>query len=99
MYDDGDTEAAVPSDRLRVVGAGVRASAAGAATTAEFAVGARVEARYGGEAEWFAGTITAIMDGTYDIVYEDGDTEEGVPPELVRMVPAGAARLDETGPA
>ena len=53
-------------------------------------VGTKVEARYGGEEEWFPGEITAIVDGTYDILYADGDNEEGVPPALVRLLPAGA---------
>ena len=41
-------------------------------------VGAAVEANYGGEGEWFPGKITKVRgDGTYDILYNDGDKEPG----------------------
>ena len=48
--------------------------------------GAEVEARYGGESEWFPGTIKAVnADGSYDIDYADGDKETKVIAEFVRM--------------
>ena len=47
--------------------------------------GAEVEARYGGESEWFPGTIKAVnADGSYDIDYADGDKETKVIAEFVR---------------
>ena len=51
------------------------------------AVGTCVEARFGGDDEWFPGTIEAVNDDqTYDIAYDDGDREESVQPALVRAV-------------
>ena len=48
--------------------------------------GQEVEARYGGESEWFPGTIKTInADGTYDIDYADGDKETKVIAEFVRV--------------
>ena len=47
--------------------------------------GAEVEARYGGESEWFPGTIKTVnADGSYDIDYADGDKETKVIAEFVR---------------
>ena len=41
--------------------------------------GQDVEARFGGEGEWFPGTIKTInADGSYDIDYADGDKETKV---------------------
>ena len=62
----------------------------------EFAPGALVMARYrasqfGKErTKWFPGTVGAVdVDGRcYRIVFDDGDTEDGVLPEFVRARPA-----------
>ena len=69
------------------------ASAAGAApAAAPLAAGARVMARHGGKAPWYAGAVAAVRaDGRLDIAYDDGDHEEGVPPHLVRPAAAPAA--------
>ena len=38
-----------------------------------------MEALYGGESEWYKGKISsALDDGTYDVLYDDGDAETGV---------------------
>ena len=51
------------------------------------AVGACVEARFGGDDEWFPGKVEAVNDdNTYAIAYDDGDREESVQPALVRAV-------------
>ena len=57
------------------------------------AVGACVEARFGGDDEWFPGTIEAVNDDqTYAIAYDDGDREESVNPALVRAAAKPAAK-------
>ncbi len=44
-----------------------------------------VEARYGGCDRWFKGKIINVnSDGTYDLRYDDGDTEAGVRAEYMR---------------
>ena len=52
---------------------------------ANFAVGARVEARYEAGDEWYAGVIEAAHeDGSYDVLYDDGDREAHVAADLVK---------------
>jgi len=55
---------------------------------AEFPSGTRVEARYRGKKRYYAGKITHVYskDGTYDIHYEDGDSEKHVPKNLIRII-------------
>ena len=69
------------------------APAAGTApAAAPLTAGARVMARHGGKAPWYAGAVAAVRaDGRLDIAYDDGDHEEGVPPHLVRPAAAPAA--------
>jgi len=52
-------------------------------------VGAAVEARFGGGADYYGGVVVrAHGDGSVDLQYDDGDHEDHVAPQLVR-------RLDE----
>ena len=52
-------------------------------------VGVQVEARFGGEEDWYPGTVKAVnADGTYQIAYDDGDEEDSVAPEYVRLRPS-----------
>jgi hypothetical protein len=47
----------------------------------------RVEARYGKGTVWYAGTIcTSNADGSYKILYDDGDIENEVAGEFVRTI-------------
>ena len=47
----------------------------------------RVEARYGGGSIWYPGTIcTSNEDGTYKILYDDGDIEHTAAREFVRTI-------------
>ena len=60
-------------------------SAKGSRSSKEFDVGTKIEARFGGRSRWFKGKITAKnRDGTYDILYNDGDRERRVKKELIR---------------
>ena len=38
--------------------------------------------------EWFPGTVTAAIaaEGTYDILYDDGDTDEGLSDNCIRRL-------------
>ena len=48
---------------------------------AAIGVGVQVEARFGGEEDWYPGTVKAVnADGTYQIAYDDGDEEDSVAP-------------------
>ena len=93
-YDDGDSEQAVERRSIRLLSsaaaaaAGAAAAAAGPETAASlFSVGDMVEADYGGEGTYFPGKISHVnADGTYDVAYDDGDSENAVPQELIRRV-------------
>ncbi|KAL4157197.1 hypothetical protein PRNP1_006222 [Phytophthora ramorum] len=59
----------------------------------EFARGDRVEARFGGQAAYYPGTIERVHpNGSCDISYDDGDEEERVAPRLIRLPSSPAAR-------
>jgi hypothetical protein len=52
----------------------------------EIKEGSLVEGNYAEIGEWFTGKITKKRsDGSYDILYDDGDVELGVRPPLVRL--------------
>ena len=68
--------------------------------TTSHAVGARVEARYRATVlgkmgtKWFAASVRAVHgDGSYDVLYDDGDEENGVLAQFVR-----APKLKATAP-
>merc|ERR1719329_2107513 len=53
----------------------------------DFSRGDKVEANFGGKGKWYKGKVTAAhSNGTYDILYEDGDRERGVKAENLRSV-------------
>lgn len=88
IYDDGDEEKAAEEVRLRKKALTVRKE--------KYSIGDRIEARYGGDAAWFPGKISKINSGggakglSYNIVYDDGDTEENVVGELIRVLDPNA---------
>jgi hypothetical protein len=51
--------------------------------------GSQIEALFQGEGEdWYPGVVLEVNDdGTYDVEYEDGDTELGVEKEAIREAP------------
>ena len=60
----------------------------------DFMEGDKVEALYKGKGtKWFSGKISRVnRDGTYDIRYDDGDSESGALKTNVRRHPDAAAR-------
>ncbi|GMF18229.1 unnamed protein product [Phytophthora lilii] len=58
----------------------------------EFSRGDRVEARFGGQASYYPGTIERVHpNGSCDISYDDGDEVERVDPQLIRALPTKTA--------
>ena len=52
-----------------------------------YRVGARIEAKYGGRGKWYKGVISRInSNGTYDVEYDDGDSERGIKPNNIRSI-------------
>ena len=86
-YDDGDSERGVMAELIRGVKTIESSSSSSAASASEYAVGTKVEARFGGKGKYFGGKITRVHgDGSFDIAYDDGDSERGVKAELIRGV-------------
>lgn len=53
----------------------------------KFQVGAHVTANYSGKGSWYEGKISRCnLDGTYDIAYDDGDSEYGVLSEYIKAI-------------
>ena len=51
----------------------------------ELKVGSAVEADYKGKGKYYAGKITRVrLNGTFDIDYDDGENELGVPRSAIR---------------
>ena len=83
-YDDGDKEAKAKREHVRLVDA---------PSTPAPAVGAKVEAQFHGKGTFVPGTIEAVnADGTFAILYEDGDKEADAKREHVKFL--DAPRLD-----
>lgn len=53
-----------------------------------FQSGDRVRARYKGKGKrWYKGTIVRVRDdSTYDIDYDDGDTDHALPVKFIRRM-------------
>ena len=77
-YDDGESES-------KVAEALIRGAASSSGSGGAFSVGAKVDARYRGKSKWYPGKIAADNgDGTYDIDYDDGESETKVAGALIR---------------
>ncbi|CAM9465279.1 unnamed protein product, partial [Ectocarpus sp. 8 AP-2014] len=64
----------------------------------DFAVGDKVEARFGGRSRWFRAAVEGKnRDGTYCLLYDDGDLERSVDKKLIRSLarPSGETKRDE----
>ncbi|ETP53031.1 hypothetical protein F442_02032 [Phytophthora nicotianae P10297] len=83
-YDDGDTEMHVESSHIEAE----EKISSHDKTSKNFTVGDKVNARYKGGLKSFPGKIIKVrMDGTYDIEYDDGDTEQRVKKSAIEIIP------------
>jgi hypothetical protein len=74
-YDDGDEETYVAAALIRAIDT----------DKVSWRKGQAVDARFGGKAAYFSGTIVKVhRDGTCDIEYDDGDEESRVKPSHIR---------------
>ncbi|CAM9455588.1 unnamed protein product, partial [Laminaria digitata] len=84
-YKDGDSERDVAPELVR--GLGNEPGGGGGGGGGDFSVGDKVEGRFGGRARWFKATIERVhRNGTYDLLYADGDEERNVEKGLVREI-------------
>eukprot|EP01038_Epipyxis_sp_PR26KG_P003413 gene3413-4865_t len=104
-YDDGEKEQFLAEDMIRLVGGGstggIGRSPVRAARLEE---GAKVEGNYRGKGRWYPGVISkANRDGTFNLDYDDGEKEQYLAEDMIRLVGGGGiarspprvARLEE----
>ena len=88
-YDDGDSEANVAATLIRPR---PEPSAASATQSIIFAVDQKVEGNFGGNGAFYPGVVESVNDdGTYNIRYDDGDSEANVAATLIRPRPEPSA--------
>ena len=62
----------------------------GQSSASDFCVGQKIEARYKCGRMYYPGEISVVHpDGRYDIAYDDGDSEEGLAKEMIRVLRSG----------
>lgn len=100
-YDDGEIESGVREImiRLRVSNSVSSSGTSNDSNTAgetnvkrasRVLQGAKVEANFRGRGKWFTGTVTRDYgDGTYDIAYDDGESEILVAEDMIRLLGEG----------
>ncbi len=98
-YDDGESETRVKEDLIRSV------DPSGEKTETEskpgqFTEGQKVEANYRGRGKFYPARIRRDrQDGTYDVDYDDGESETRVKEDLIRSVdPSGEKTETESKP-
>ena len=92
-YNDGEVEDGVNADHLRIFNAGTINDNLGTSLTE----GMKVEGNYRGRGKWFPCKISRVRgDGTYDIAYDDGETETRLDKELVRVLGSEIINSDNT---
>ena len=90
-YDDGEKEIGVTRDNVRGIeierrGMSPRADREREAASNRIEEGSKVEGNYRGKGKWFPGKITRDRgDHTFDIAYDDGESETRVDELLIRV--------------
>mmetsp|Transcript_15990 Transcript_15990/g.24106 ORF Transcript_15990/g.24106 Transcript_15990/m.24106 type:complete len:980 (+) Transcript_15990:164-3103(+) len=81
-YDDGDVQEDVTEDRMKPMAA---PDLKEPQMESKYRVGDRILAKYGGKTKYYPGVISQVRaDGTYDIRYDDGESEKNVPDHLIK---------------
>ncbi|KAF0757747.1 hypothetical protein AaE_004166, partial [Aphanomyces astaci] len=85
-YVDGEQECEVPVDWIRLLETPTPTTVS--SLPAKFAKGDVVEARYKGKSKFYPGVITRVTDNSqsYDVLYDDGETESNVSHNLIILV-------------
>jgi len=90
-YDDGESETRVEKDLIRLKDGDVK-------KPARLEEGSKVEGNYRGRGKWYPGKITRDRgDGTYDISYDDGESETRVEKDLIRLKDSGEMSSPKKG--
>ncbi|CAN0506066.1 unnamed protein product, partial [Discosporangium mesarthrocarpum] len=94
-YDDGERERGLAVEHVKSLEPehGER-STTGASKLLE---GDKVEANYRGKGRFYKGQISRVnLDGTFNIDYDDGEKERGVPEDMVRSTAGGGRDTNRT---
>ena len=87
-HDDGDRELGVDRYLIRHREDNSRRrsrSPSQETTDDEITIGTKIESRFKGTSKWYAGKINnKNLDGTYNIIYDDGDIERHVKRDMIR---------------
>lgn len=82
-YSDGDKESGVKEANVKLQAAPAPAPAA---AVVKFKVGDKVDSHWKGGTVWWKATITKVnANGTYDVLFDDGDKESGIAAASVRV--------------
>src|SRR3954447_7743553 len=79
----------VSVDLIRLIGGG-RSQSPSAGRKPRIEEGSKVEANYKGKGKWYPGKVKSVrLDGTFDISYDDGESETRVESVNVRLLGGG----------
>jgi small GTP-binding protein len=99
-YDDGDSEVKVPLDRIQVNGAPASAAPSSSSSSEQneplsavsnsensVCLSSRVEVNYKSTGKFYPGSVAVVnSNGTFNIGYDDGDSESNVPLERIKLL-------------
>merc|ERR1719238_875763 len=91
LFDDGDRDLAVPHENIKSqdVQAPIQSTSSHAAVLTR---GTKVEARFKNGKRWFKGEIQREnRDGSYEVLFDDGDRDLAVPRENIKVAGGGTA--------
>ena len=95
-YDDGEKEYRIEKEMIEARGGG----GDGDDRDAVFSIGDKVEANWKGRGRWMDATVERKhRDGSFDIMYDDGDTEKYVDKANLRKAERGSGRSSPRSPA
>eukprot|EP00615_Pteridomonas_danica_P004106 CAMPEP_0114364430 /NCGR_PEP_ID=MMETSP0101-20121206/27502_1 /TAXON_ID=38822 ORGANISM="Pteridomonas danica, Strain PT" /NCGR_SAMPLE_ID=MMETSP0101 /ASSEMBLY_ACC=CAM_ASM_000211 /LENGTH=788 /DNA_ID=CAMNT_0001511951 /DNA_START=35 /DNA_END=2401 /DNA_ORIENTATION=- len=94
IYDDGDSENKVPLTRIRVKEADntvdkktTPKKEPAVSQSESVSASARVEVNYKNTGKFYAGSVAVVnSNGTFNIGYDDGDSEKNVPLDRIRLL-------------
>lgn len=95
QYDDGDREFGVPKDFIRMQSQSVQRELPEQVSRMVLGIGTRIEAYHKDKGIYCSGKILRKrFDGTFDVLYDDGQRELGVSQELIRYQDSGISTTD-----
>lgn len=95
-YDDGEREVRVAREYTRPPRSAVTTSAP---ISVQLVEGLKVEGNYRGKGRWYSARIDRVRaDGTYDLDYDDGESESRIVADRIRVVTTASTSVQELQP-